>query len=550
MDGEKFKVVALATCVGFCVRVQKNEKEKEEEGQGGNPGSKFFSMPSSRRRVRVVDPFSDDDDEYSQASDRCVVLSKSALRELLNKDFIRSARGSAAKGKKGSKGTAKLSVQTASKSTTVPATSAVPETDSTVPPITTTAPKLLPKRGSALTQFPFKDPSPITSLGCPLPDPPVGPTKYWRLPPRFQIKRAKKVFNEYSLNNPKSRGRQGNLRMEVADLLPAMKELFGEGWMKHCPGGLRWWVVGVTNGDVEGFLDGRKFEGGMQEGEFVEICAVTSEGILTKETKVEEVELEDDGDDDDGGDDDYDDDDAVKEEDRYLDDLDDDLDDLEDDDLDDEEIVILRSKPHHGRYRRDRNRHRGRHQKHHHHHQRKKHHHHRHHPEEADPDSALEEFVTRELVRRSKSPLRHYIRQAREETEAAADENELWLQGNAKLPAKPKEKPVAWSIPAEGEGEGEVEEGGRTVDREAEVSAFLDRRKRTFPTTNPSPLPRFRRRPRTSSGTSSRRTFPRASALRPRSPPATSQVSPPPPSSRPFATRSSPRTPRATTMAA
>ena len=212
--------------------------------------------------------------------------------------------------------------------------------------------------------------------------------------------------------------------------------------MKGCPGGLRWWVVGVGNGDVDGFLDGRKFEGGMDEPEFVEICAVTSEGILTKETKAKEEELDDD------------DDDAYEDE----DDLEDDLDDEEE-----EDIVILRGRGGH--------RHHRRHHRHHHRHQKKYYHHRHNNSKPSGSDADLETFVTKELVRRSKSPLRHYIRQVREESEAEADENDLWLQGNVSVPPKPKEKPKAWTIPTEGDEDGEIDEGGKTVDREAEAEA-------------------------------------------------------------------------------
>ncbi|GMH94283.1 hypothetical protein TrVE_jg1286 [Triparma verrucosa] len=294
-----------------------------------------------------------------------------------------------------------------------------------------------------LNNFPFKDDEPLTSLVAPKS---TLPTPFWHLPPRFQIHLAKKTFKDYSLNNPASRGRQGKLLMDVKDLLPSMEELFGEGWMRHCPGGLRWWVVGVGNGDVEGFLDGRKFEGGMREGEFVEIVAVTSEGILTKESKR----------------------DAAGGEEVFLEGAGDSGDEPEDDDYDD--LLVVKSGHH--KHHRKKHRHKKSHQHHHHHHH-KRHHHQkqkRNLPTD-DEDEALESFVTKELVRRSQSPLRHYIRETQESASIAEKEDQLYVPRPPRAASnKAKEKPVAWSIPVEGEAD-DVREGGNSQDKAAEEEA-------------------------------------------------------------------------------
>ena len=175
------------------------------------------------RRVRVVDPADYSDESYDSSLDtmyadtqNAIVLTKSSLCALLE-------GGKAARKRKGK---AKFTVE-------VPA----PEThqaDSV--PETTSSPTINPysppnyKKGKAMSSFPFRDDEPIKSLAASLPPPPVGPTPYWRLPPRFQIRMAKRTFGEYASNNPKSRGRQGKLSMEVSDLLPAMQEVRGGEW--------------------------------------------------------------------------------------------------------------------------------------------------------------------------------------------------------------------------------------------------------------------------------------------------------------------------------
>ncbi|GMH55260.1 hypothetical protein TL16_g01862 [Triparma laevis f. inornata] len=389
----------------------------------------------SKTATRVLILDSDIDDSYSSSSDSetgpAVVLSQRQLRKLLSNT---RSKGEQKASKSGNKKDERVEESTAEDENI--------EVNTEEGAIRGHRPY---SRGN-LNNFPFKDDEPLTSLVATS----TLPSPFWNLPPRYQIHLAKKTFKDYSLNNPKSRGRQGKLLMDVKDLLPSMEELFGEGWMKFCPGGLRWWVVGVGNGDVEGFLDGRKFEGGMREGEFVEIVAVTSEGILTKQSKKGmdgdgEVFLE-------GGS----------------------VDDDDDTENSDDDLIVVKSR-HHKHHHHHRKKHQHRHKK-----SRLSNHHKRHgkkHQKQPEVDSsssdALESFVTKELVRRSQSPLRHYIRQAQESASIKEGEEQLYIPRPPRHNNnnnKAREKPVAWSIPVEGEAEG-LREGGGSQDKEAEEEA-------------------------------------------------------------------------------
>eukprot|EP00520_Triparma_pacifica_P014973 CAMPEP_0118645300 /NCGR_PEP_ID=MMETSP0785-20121206/7424_1 /TAXON_ID=91992 /ORGANISM="Bolidomonas pacifica, Strain CCMP 1866" /LENGTH=624 /DNA_ID=CAMNT_0006537167 /DNA_START=88 /DNA_END=1959 /DNA_ORIENTATION=+ len=104
-------------------------------------------------------------------------------------------------------------------------------------------------------------------------------TPFNKLPPRFQLRRARAVFKDYDVH--------GTSKVESACLLPMLKELMGEDVMLKVGGGIRWWVLGVTSGDVVGFLDGSSgFEHGkFGEIEFERVAAAVSEAWSREERK-------------------------------------------------------------------------------------------------------------------------------------------------------------------------------------------------------------------------------------------------------------------------
>jgi hypothetical protein len=108
-------------------------------------------------------------------------------------------------------------------------------------------------------------------------EPATEATPFNKLPPRFQLRRARAVFKDYNVH--------GTSKVESSCLLPMLKELMGEDIMLKVGGGIRWWVLGVTSGDVVGFLDGSKgFEHGkFGELEFERVAAAVSEAWSREE---------------------------------------------------------------------------------------------------------------------------------------------------------------------------------------------------------------------------------------------------------------------------
>jgi len=79
----------------------------------------------------------------------------------------------------------------------------------------------------------------------------------------------------------------GTSKVESTCLLPMLKELMGEDVMLKVGGGIRWWVMGVSSGDVTGFLDGSDgfSDGTFGEDEFSRVAAAVSEAWTREERK-------------------------------------------------------------------------------------------------------------------------------------------------------------------------------------------------------------------------------------------------------------------------